>query len=403
MTNPATVPDVKRRGSASIDVGRPLEPLWRGLIVYRLLTFTTHVIAVLAALGEYRSSTGAIAVLAVIAAWTAATTVFYSSPGARPGRDRRRVVAVLDVLVSAAVMATTRYVETTQQIDADAPVMGSVWASAPVLALAIAFGPIGGFVGAGVISGMLIAVKRQVGAVELSDIQLLILAGLTVGYAAWVMQRYAERLRVAVAAQGAAAERERLARSIHDGVLQVLSHVRRRGAELGGPAAEFGELAGEQEVALRTLITSGAPVAADGQLDLLAEIAGLASQRITVSLPGTPVELPAHAVDTLLAVAKAALSNVDHHVGRDAPAWILVEDLGDAVEVSVRDDGPGIPAGRLDAAAAEGRMGVARSMQGRITDLGGTISCTTGPDIGTEWTIRLPRTAVTPAAKGRRR
>jgi len=69
----------------------------------------------------------------------------------------------------------------------------------------------------------------------------------------------------------------------------------------------------------------------------------------------------------------------------------------------VRDDGPGIPAGRLDAAAAEGRMGVARSMQGRITDLGGTISCTTGPDIGTEWTIRLPRTAVTPAAKGRRR
>jgi signal transduction histidine kinase len=115
------------------------------------------------------------------------------------------------------------------------------------------------------------------------------------------------------------------------------------------------------------------------------------------------VGLPAHAVDTLVAVVKAALSNVDHHVGRDAPAWILVEDLGDAVEVSVRDDGPGIPAGRLEAAVAEGRMGVAHSMQGRVAELGGTISCATGPDIGTEWTIRLPRTAAARAAKGRRR
>jgi signal transduction histidine kinase len=58
---------------------------------------------------------------------------------------------------------------------------------------------------------------------------------------------------------------------------------------------------------------------------------------------------------------------------------------------SVRDEGPGIPDGRLAAAEAEGRLGVARSMRGRVQDLGGTITCDTGPGRGTEWIIELAR------------
>jgi hypothetical protein len=57
-------------------------------------------------------------------------------------------------------------------------------------------------------------------------------------------------------AEAATAERERLARSIHDSVLQVLARVRKRGAEIGGEAAELAALAGEQEVALRSLVAS---------------------------------------------------------------------------------------------------------------------------------------------------
>jgi signal transduction histidine kinase len=34
---------------------------------------------------------------------------------------------------------------------------------------------------------------------------------------------------------------------------------------------------------------------------------------------------------------------------------------------------------------------VARSMRGRVLDLGGTITCDTGPDRGTEWIIKLAR------------
>ena len=47
----------------------------------------------------------------------------------------------------------------------------------------------------------------------------------------------------------------------------------------------------------------------------------------------------------------------------------LVEDLPGEVVVSVRDEGPGIPDGRLAAAVAEGRLGVDRSIRGRLADL----------------------------------
>ena len=118
----------------------------------------------------------------------------------------------------------------------------------------------------------------------------------------------------------------------------------------------------------------------------------------SVATPAHPVELPGPVVDELVAVVRAALSNVAVHVGQQAPAWVLLEEVplpdgGPAVEISVRDDGAGIPAGRLAAAAADGRIGVARSMRGRVADLGGTITCDTGPDRGTEWIIRLPREA----------
>ncbi len=56
--------------------------------------------------------------------------------------------------------------------------------------------------------------------------------------------------------EAATRERERLARDIHDGVLQVLAMVQRRASALGGEAAELGRMAGEQEVALRSLVSA---------------------------------------------------------------------------------------------------------------------------------------------------
>jgi len=67
-----------------------------------------------------------------------------------------------------------------------------------------------------------------------------------------------------------------------------------------------------------------------------------------------------------------------------------LEGFADRVEISVRDEGPGIPDGRLERAAADGRLGVSESIRGRIADLGGTARLSTGPQ-GTEWELSVPR------------
>ncbi|MDN5748128.1 MAG: DUF5931 domain-containing protein [Pseudonocardia sp.] len=367
---------------------RPLEPLWRGLLVYRVLALFSAVAVVLSGLDAYASPVGAVAVQVGMVLWTALSGYAYLFPGPR---DRRGGVALVDLAVTSAVMATTPLVQTSAQIAADAPVLGSIWTPGAVLACALAFGVRGGLGAAAVLAAVLVAVSaRPVD--ELYDIQLIVLVALSIGFASTVLRRQARRLRDAVASQAAMAERERLARAVHDGVLQVLGFVRRRGGEVGGEAGELASLAGEQEIALRALLTTGsAPVDAHGRRDLAAALRMLGSGPVSISTPAHAVWLPAQVVDELVAVVGAALANVARHVGEEAPAWVLVEDLGGEVEVSVRDEGPGIPVGRLAAAQGQGRLGVARSMRGRVEDLGGTITLDTGPDRGTDWTVRVPR------------
>ena len=366
-------------------VDRPLEPLWRGLLVYRGLTLASAIAVALYRLHDYAHPVGVLVVLAAMTIWTAATAYLYLVAAARRG------AAAVDLAVTVAVMATTPLLQTPAQIAADAPVMGSIWTPGAAVACALAFGVRGGVVGGLALAAADLAVSARV-TTELNDIELILLVSLTVGFASTVLRRSAERTRRAIASEAAVRERERLARVVHDGVLQVLGFVRRRGAELGGPAGELGALAGEQEYALRALLTTGpAAVDADGRRDLAAALRTLGTSRVSVATPAHPVELAAHTVDELVAAVRAALQNVDVHVGADAPAWVLLEDVDGAVEISVRDEGPGIPDGRLAEAAADGRLGVARSLRGRVADLGGTIMCDTGQDRGTEWIIRLER------------
>lgn len=365
---------------------RPLEPLWRGLLVYRVLTLLSSTVVVVATLDQFARPAAAIGVQAVMAAWTAIAGVGYLGPGSLPRRGR---VALADLAVTCAVLGTTPLVQTPAQLAADAPVSGSIWTPCAVLACALAHGVRGGLAGAAVLSAVLLAVSARWTA-EVGDIQLIVLVALSIGFASTVLRRQAERLRVAIAERAAMAERERLARAVHDGVLQVLGFVRRRGRELGGQAGDLAALAGEQEVALRTLLTTGPDVEdAHGRRDLAAALRMLGSGRVSVSTPAQPVPLTARTVDELVAVVGAALANVALHVGPDAPAWVLLEDLGDRVEVSVRDAGPGIAEGRLAEAEAAGRLGVALSMRGRVRDLGGTITLDSAPDRGTEWTIAV--------------
>ncbi len=109
-----------------------------------------------------------------------------------------------------------------------------------------------------------------------------------------------------------------------------------------------------------------------------------------MSTPGAPVELPTPVAAELVAAVRACLDNVAVHVGRDASAWVLLEDTAAQVTVTVRDEGPGIPSDRLAEADADGRLGVSQSIRGRLAELGGTASLETG-SFGTEWELVVPR------------
>jgi signal transduction histidine kinase len=50
-----------------------------------------------------------------------------------------------------------------------------------------------------------------------------------------------------------------------------------------------------------------------------------------------------------------------------------------------------MPLDRVETAAAEGRIGLARSVRGRIADLGGRSSITSAPGEGTEIELVIPR------------
>jgi signal transduction histidine kinase len=103
------------------------------------------------------------------------------------------------------------------------------------------------------------------------------------------------------------------------------------------------------------------------------------------------VLLDADLADGLYAAAANALDNVASHAGPGAVAYVLLEDLGDSVTVSIRDDGAGIADGRLEEAVAEGRVGVAKSIVGRMNWLGGNAKLNTGQGCGTEWELTVPR------------
>ena len=143
------------------DPERPLEPLWRGLLVYRVLALLSAGVVVLVGLPQYRSAAGAVAVLVVMAGWTAVLGYGYLVAGARSGRRGR--LAVADVAVTVAVMASTPFVQTPAQLAADAPVMGSIWTPGAVLACALCFGVRGGLAAALVVSATLLAVQARPG------------------------------------------------------------------------------------------------------------------------------------------------------------------------------------------------------------------------------------------------
>ncbi|MFI1399074.1 MacS family sensor histidine kinase [Streptomyces sp. NPDC020681] len=384
------------------------QPLWRALMAYRVLTMVYADLLFVFTPDKFERPWVAAAFLAVMSVWTLATLPWVSSAT----RCTKRFLGADLTIALTGILLTPLADFQAQQVDG--PTLPTIWTAGSVLAFAIK----GGWRWAGFASSF-VAVANIIERGEPSrdtfhNVLLVWVASIAIGYVVEVARASERTLARALEIEAATRERERLARDIHDSVLQVLAMVQRRGTALGGEAAELGRMAGEQEIALRTLvssglvptphtsedITEGAVVRAvedddtsDGprQYDLRSLLAQHAGSRVTFSEPGAPVLLPPPAAAELAAAVSAALDNVSRHAGEDAQAWILVEDWPDEVIVTVRDDGPGIPEGRLAQAEGEGRLGVALSIRGRLRDLGGSAELISVPGQGTEVELKVPR------------
>ena len=119
------------------------------------------------------------------------------------------------------------------------------------------------------------------------------------------------------------AERESLARQIHDSVLQALALVNKRGRELGARGSveadevlALAQTAGEQERALRELLLRAPEPAPGGTASLRDALEASAREirgvPVAVSAVG-PIWLPGGTVAELVAAVGQALANVEAH------------------------------------------------------------------------------------------
>ena len=223
-----------------------------------------------------------------------------------------------------------------------------------------------------------------------------------------------DELALAQRQSGAAGERARIARDLHDTVAQELSSIRliaHAAAGSGsGSSAESEALdriqgvAGDALVDVRRIIEALTPAELeDGALGsalerVIARQQGGAKVRLHVDedLPQLPTEVEV----ALLRVAQSALANVAQHA-HASRVDVSLEAAGGAVRLDVVDDGAGFSVEeweRRGAASNDGRPSFGlRLMRERLRDLGGGLDIESSPGEGCALSAHLP---LGPAAAG---
>ena len=228
-------------------------PLWRAVAVFRFASLAFVLALIAGNVRSYERPYAAIPVVIVLIGWTVAAVYLYARPRLRTWR-----LYIADLVVTLAVLLSTEWVVGEQQLEDGKPALAVAWLAGPVLAWAVAGGRRRGVIAALILGVADISMRPHLNQASLTGTILLLLAAVGVGHVARLAAVAEERMQRAVQLEAATRERERLARDIHDSVLQVLAMVRRRGADLDGEAGELARLAGEQEASLRALVASRA-------------------------------------------------------------------------------------------------------------------------------------------------
>lgn len=237
-----------------------------------------------------------------------------------------------------------------------------------------------------------------------------------------VMQRQARRQRALIddlirtrrelaateRREGTLAERERLAREIHDTLAQGLSSQRMllqaadrlwdTDRDTARSHVRTAAAIAERDLAeARRFVHDLAPADLAGGGGLLTALRAVAERASTdgldvrVHAEGTPAQpLPALVESALLRIAQGALANVREHAGA-ATATLTLTCLDDQIVLDVADDGRGFDA----AASARRPAGSVRghglpAIRARLRQLGGTLTIESAPGEGTVLSAAIP-------------
>jgi signal transduction histidine kinase len=376
-----------------------------GILVYRWASYLlTVVLATIVPLAEPGLTW---AVLGVLGVWVGVCTWF--------GVWDRPSVRWVDLVVSTGFLLVAPRLAEPGSLG-EQPFLAAAYPLSTVLTWAAATGLVPGLAVAGVLFVPL-ALSRPLNDLPYDQLSAGEIAGVitmgvyyafgavTIGLFAGTLGRAARDLRLAnEAALGEreraarAREREAMARTLHDSVLQSLALVHRRGRELasrpqvtGEEVAELVQVAEDEERALRALLQRPPEDAPEGALPLRtvlqAAAFGITGLAVTVSTVD-PVWIQASRSEEVSAAVRQALDNVVRHA-QATGVTIFGERDGADISISVRDDGVGFD---LDEAslAADGKLGITRSMRGRIEQVGGTMRIVSAPGRGTEVEFRIP-------------
>lgn len=384
-----------------------LAGLWFGVLLFRWASFAWMAVLTLGT-RDLRYPQVAWFVLGAVAAWSAYLTI--------DRRWDRPTVLWFDLALSTCIILASGLVAQPGQVIGGDPFFATAYPISTVLTWGVARGPWGGLA-SGLILSIAVGLSRPLNGVPLSSLdrdQVLsiangavyyLAAGGTIGLIARLLRKQTEEIRVAnedsareQARAARLAEREVIARRIHDSALQSLSLITKRGREIAaGPTIESGEvlalasIAEREQRQLRTMIAREDEEAPTGRASLreLIEHAALHVDGPPVNVSATgPVWLPAADAEELTAAVRQALGNVVNHAQATSVAIFIDEEDAVAI-VSVRDDGVGFDYDP-EALKAQGKLGVLKSMRGRAEDLGGSMQITSAPGVGTEVEFRIP-------------
>jgi signal transduction histidine kinase len=382
--------------------------LARGALVFRWVTLAWIVVLALSETDSLRRPILAWASITLTAVWTLWLSLSDSPP--------TRLVLGLDLALCTYLVLLSGLVITEGSIVSNQPFFAAAYPVSAVLFWAIVHGPLAGLV-SGAVLACALALTRPLNGVEFGAlttpewqglggaIVLYLVGGAAVGLVAQLLVESGEALERATGEllvererAGRLAEREVLAREIHDSVLQALALVHKKGRELSAApsvppeeVARLAEIAGRQESELRNLILRQPQDQVTGRTSLRDALESQArmieSPRVTVSSVGSLI-LDNHVVTELTAAARQALENIVRHA-EASRATIFAEEIEGMVVVSITDDGRGFHYDEFQL-QAEGKVGMLKSMKGRVVDLGGTMTVVSTPSGGTEIEMRVP-------------